>query len=295
MKQGEWKMTMKDRLTTDILIKALPYIKKYSGKIIVIKYGGHAMLNDSLKEAVINDLILLNYVGIKLVVVHGGGPQINEFLSKVGKKSEFINGLRVTDDETMEIVQMVLSGKINKEIVSLIDQYGGKAIGLSGIDAGLLKAKKKLLGGNVDTGFVGEITAIDETVLLNSLKDGYIPIVSTVALGEEDYKPYNINSDHAAAAIAAKLGAEKLILLTDVPGILQDFSDETSLVTELKVDEIDHLKASGIIKGGMIPKVECCAQAIAAGVKRTHIIDGRVPHSLLVEVFSDEGIGTMIN
>lgn len=287
-------MTIKDKFKADILIKALPYIKKYSGKTIVVKYGGHAMVNESLKEAVINDLILLSCVGIKLVVVHGGGPQINDFLNKVGKESEFVNGLRITDDETMEIVQMVLSGKINKEIVALVDKNGGKAVGLSGIDAGLLKAEKKLMDGK-DAGYVGEITAVDEMILVNSLKEGYIPIVSTVAMGIEDFMPYNINSDHAAAMIAAKLGAEKLILLTDVPGILRDFGDLASLITELKLDEIDALKQEGIIKGGMIPKVDCCAEALKGGVNRAHIIDGRVPHSILLEVFSDEGIGTMID
>lgn len=287
-------MTIKDKQKADILIKALPYIQKFKGKTIVVKYGGHAMINESLKEAVINDLILLSYVGIKLVVVHGGGPQINDFLGKVGKTSEFVNGLRVTDDETMEIVQMVLSGKINKEIVALVDKSGGKAIGLSGIDAGLLKATRKLHQSGIDVGFVGEITSVDESVLVNSLDKGYIPIISTVALGEEDYKPYNINSDYAATKIAAKLKAEKLIILTDVPGILEDYEDQTSLISVVKTDEVENLKNKGIIKGGMIPKVECCVEAVNAGIERAHIIDGRVPHSILLEVFSDEGIGTMI-
>lgn len=287
-------MAFKDKQKADILIKALPYIQKFKGKTIVVKYGGHAMINESLKEAVIDDLILLSCVGIKLVVVHGGGPQINDFLGKVGKKSEFVNGLRVTDDETMEIVQMVLSGKINKEIVALVDKGGGKAIGLSGIDAGLLKAERKLNKNGIDVGYVGEITSVEDEILISVMDKGYIPIISTVALGEEDYKPYNINSDYAATKIAAKLKAEKLIILTDVPGILEDYEDETSLISVVKTEDVDKLKENGIIKGGMIPKVECCVEAVEAGIERAHIIDGRVPHSVLLEVFSDEGIGTMI-
>ncbi|MGK0466340.1 acetylglutamate kinase [Clostridium sp.] len=288
-------MAIRDKVKADILIQALPYIQKHFGKTIVVKYGGNAMINESLKEMVINDLILLSCIGIKVVVVHGGGPQINKYLSKFGKKCEFINGLRVTDDETMEVVQMVLDGKVNKEIVALIDKNGGKAIGLSGIDAGLLKAKKKVSKDEVDLGYVGEVTSVDEMVLINCLNDGYIPVVSTVALGEDDYKAYNINADYAASKIAAKLKADKLILLTDVPGILRDFEDETSLITEVDVKDIHLLKKEGIIKGGMIPKIECCEQAIEGGVKRTHIIDGRVPHSILLEMFLDEGIGTMID
>jgi acetylglutamate kinase len=288
-------MAIKDKLKADILIQALPYIQKHFGKTIVVKYGGNAMINESLKEMVINDLILLSCIGIKVVVVHGGGPQINKYLGMFGKKCDFVNGLRVTDDETMEIVQMVLDGKVNKEIVALIDKNGGKAIGLSGIDAGLLKAKKKVSKDGVDLGYVGEVTSVDEMVLINCLQDGYIPVVSTVALGEDDYKAYNINADYAASKIAAKLKADKLILLTDVPGILRDFEDETSLITEVDVKDIHLLKKEGIIKGGMIPKIECCEQAIEAGVKRTHIIDGRVPHSILLEMFLDEGIGTMID
>lgn len=288
-------MAIKDKFKADILIQALPYMQKYFGKTFVIKYGGNAMINESLKEMVINDLILLSYIGIKVVVVHGGGPEINNFLGKFGKKCDFINGLRVTDDETMEVVQMVLDGKVNKEIVALIDKNGGKAIGLSGIDAGLLKAKKKVYQDDVDLGYVGDVTSVDEMVLINCLKDGYIPVVSTVALGEDDYKAYNINADYAASKIASKLKAEKLILLTDVPGLLRDFEDETSLISEIAIKDIHLLKKEGIIKGGMIPKIECCMQAIEEGVKRTHIIDGRVPHSVLLEIFSDEGIGTMIS
>ena len=289
------KIINKDKFKADVLIHALPYIQKYVGKTIVVKYGGNAMISEGLKETVINDLILLSCVGIKIVVVHGGGPEINNFLGKFGKKSEFINGLRVTDDETMEVVQMVLDGKINKAIVALIDKNGGKAIGLSGIDAGLLKATKLECKDDVDLGYVGDITSVDEMILINCLKEGYTPVVSTVALGQEDYKSYNINADYAASKIAAKLKAEKLILLTDVPGILRDYQDEDSLISQLGIKDIDSLKKQGIIKGGMIPKVECCMQAIKEGVKRTHIIDGRVPHSILLELFSDEGIGTMID
>lgn len=287
-------MGVKDKFIADILIEALPNIQKYHGKTIVVKYGGNAMVNESLMEAVINDLVLLSYVGIKLVVVHGGGPEINNFLNKIGKKSEFINGLRITDEETMEIVQMVLAGKINKDIVALIDKNGAKAVGISGIDAGLLKAKRKTTAEGFDTGYVGEITFVNETYLIKLLDDGYIPVVSTVALGEEDFKAYNVNSDHAAAKIAGKLKAEKLILLTNVPGLLRDFEDETSLISELKVEDVDKLKAEGIIKGGMIPKIECCRDALKEGVKSSVIIDGRVPHAVLLELLSGEGMGTLI-
>lgn len=286
-------MSIKDKFKADILIQALPNIQKYSGKTVVVKYGGNAMVNEGLKESVINDLILLSYVGIKLVVIHGGGPEINNFLSKIGKKSEFINGLRVTDEETMDIVQMVLSGKINKEIVALFNKNGAKAIGISGIDGGLLKAKKKFTDGS-DVGYVGEITFVEEAFLLKLLNDNFIPVISTVALGDEDYKAYNINSDYAAAKIAGKLKAEKLILLTNVPGILRDLQDESSLISKFTIKDIYTLRSEGIIKGGMIPKVECCKQALEEGVKNAVIIDGRTPHSILLELFSDEGIGTLI-
>lgn len=287
-------MSIKDKFKADILIQALPNIQKYYGKTIVVKYGGNAMVNEGLKESVIDDLILLSCVGIKLVVVHGGGPEINDLLTKIGKKSEFINGLRITDDETMEIVQMVLSGKINKEIVALINKNGAKAVGISGIDGGFLRAKKKLQPNGLDTGYVGEITYVDESFLSKLLNDGYIPVVSTVSLGDEDFKAYNINSDYAASKIAGKLKAEKLILLTNVPGILRDFEDETSLISEFKIKDIEKLRSEGIIKGGMIPKVECCKEALEEGVKSAIIIDGRTPHSILLELFSDEGIGTLI-
>ena len=279
----------------DILSQALPYIQKYSGKTVVIKYGGNAMINEDLKNTVIRDVVLLNCVGIKVVVVHGGGPKINEYLGKIGKKSEFVNGLRVTDSETMEVVQMVLGGKVNKDIVSLIDKNGGKAVGLCGMDANLLKAKKVELKNGIDIGYVGEIVDVNDSIIQHCLNGGYIPVISTVALGQEDGKPYNVNADLAAAKISTKLKAEKFILITDVPGVLMNPKDEDTLISELKVEDIPQLINDKIISGGMIPKIDCCVEAVKGGVKRTHIIDGRVPHSLLLEIFSHEGIGTMIS
>jgi len=278
----------------NILSQALPYIQKYNGKTIVIKYGGNAMISGELKDSVIRDIVLLSYVGIKVVVVHGGGPEINEFLSKIGKKSNFVNGLRVTDEETIDVVQMVLAGKVNKDIVSLIDKNGGKSIGLCGIDADLLKSKKVIFEDGSDIGFVGEVVEVNDSIIEHSLNGGYIPVISTVALGQEDGKVYNINADSAAAKISVKINAEKFILITDVPGVLRDPRDETSLISELDVKDIDTLINDGVITGGMIPKVNCCREAINGGVSRTHIIDGRVLHSLILEVFSNEGIGTMI-
>jgi len=278
----------------NILSQALPYIQKYNGKTIVIKYGGNAMISEELKDSVIRDIVLLSYVGIKVVVVHGGGPEINEFLSKIGKKSNFVNGLRVTDEETIDVVQMVLAGKVNKDIVSLIDKNGGKSIGLCGIDADLLKSKKVIFEDGSDIGFVGEVVEVNDSIIEHSLNGGYIPVISTVALGQEDGKVYNINADSAAAKISVKINAEKFILITDVPGVLRDPRDETSLISELDVKDIDTLINDGVITGGMIPKVNCCREAINGGVSRTHIIDGRVLHSLILEVFSNEGIGTMI-
>lgn len=286
-------MSMKNMEKAEILIQALPYMQSYKGKTIVVKYGGNAMINEGLKSAVIKDLILMSYTGINVVVVHGGGPEINSFLKKLNKKSEFVNGMRVTDEETIDVVQMVLAGKVNKDIVSIMDMNGGKAVGICGIDAGLLKAKQKLLPDGTDIGFVGEITEVNAGIVAHCLEDGYIPVISTVALGE-DGKIYNINADYAAAKIAAKLKAEKLILLTDVPGILKDENDENSLISELRLSEIPLLMFDKVIRGGMIPKVECCEEAVREGVKRAHIIDGRIPHSILLEIFSDAGVGTMI-
>ena len=278
----------------NILSQALPYIQEYNGKTIVIKYGGNAMINEELKDTVIKDIVLLNFVGIKVVLVHGGGPDINEFLAKIGKKSEFVNGLRVTDEETIDVVQMVLAGKVNKDIVSLIDKNGGKAVGLCGIDANLLKAKKLELSSGKDIGYVGDIVEVNDDIIKHCLSGGYIPVISTVALGIDDGKTYNVNADLAASKISVKLKAEKFILITDVPGLLKDQRDETSLISELKVEEIPRLIEENVITGGMIPKINCCKEAVIGGVHKTHIIDGRVPHSLLLEVFSHEGVGTMI-
>lgn len=278
----------------EILIQALPYIQKFKDKTIVVKYGGHAMVNEDLKKAVIHDLILLSYVGIKVVVVHGGGMEINQFLKKTGKESKFVQGQRYTDAETMEIVQMVLCGKVNKEIVSLVEQNGGKALGLCGLDGKMLEAEKLSLDGQ-DIGYVGSITKVNPEIINDSVDRKYIPIIATVAMGVGDGQPYNINADIAAAKIAAELGAEKLILLTDVPGIMRDIEDKDSLISELKLQEIPSLIMEGILSKGMIPKVDCCVEAVRRGVKKAHIIDGTVPHSLLLEIFSDEGIGTMIS
>jgi len=278
----------------NILSQALPYIQKFNGKTIVIKYGGNAMINEDLKNAVISDIVLMNCVGIKVVVIHGGGPEINDFLTKIGKQSKFINGLRVTDEETVEVVQMVLAGKVNKDLVSLIDKNGGKAVGLCGIDADLLKAKKLEGQDGMDLGYVGEIVEVNDSIIEHCLNGGYIPVISTVALGQDDGKAYNINADSAAAKISIKLKAEKFILLTDVPCLLRDSKDENTTISQLKVEDIGELIETGVITGGMIPKVECCIEAVNGGVRRTHIIDGRVTHSLLLEVFSNEGVGTMI-
>ncbi|MDF2503848.1 MULTISPECIES: acetylglutamate kinase [Clostridium] len=278
----------------NVLSQALPYIQRYSGKTVVIKYGGNAMINEDLRNTVIRDIVLLNCVGIKVVVVHGGGPKINEYLGKIGKKSEFVNGLRVTDGETIDIVQMVLAGKVNKDIVSLIDKNAGKAVGLCGIDANLLKAKKIELQNGRDIGYVGEIVDVNESIIEHCLSGGYIPVISTVALGKDDGKAYNVNADLAASKISVKLKAEKFILITDVPGVLMNPKDESTLISELDVKDIPNLINDKVISGGMIPKINCCVQAVEGGVKRTHIIDGRVSHSLLLEIFSHEGIGTMI-
>lgn len=277
-----------------ILIQALPYIQKFNNKTIVVKYGGHAMVNEELKKAVIHDLILLSCVGIRLVVVHGGGIEINNFLKKIGKESIFVQGQRYTDAETMDVVQMVLCGKVNKEIVSLVEQNGGKAIGVCGLDGQMLEAEQLLIDGE-DIGYVGSITKVNTKVIDDIINQNYIPIISTVAKGVKDGRPYNINADIAASKIAAELGAEKLILLTDVPGIMRDIEDEKTLISELKLQDVPSLTMEGVLTKGMIPKVECCVEAIRRGVKKAHIINGTVPHSLLLELFSDKGIGTMIS
>ena len=279
----------------DVLVQALPYFRHWVGKIVVVKYGGNAMLNEGLKAAVMKDIVLLNTIGIKVVLVHGGGPEINHMLEKTGKESKFINGLRYTDEETMEIVQMVLTGKLNKDIVSILLKEGGKAVGLSGVDAGLLRAKKIDKGDGIDYGQVGDVTGCDPSLILSLLDKGFIPVVSTVAVGENaDTNKYNINADTAAAVIAIALGAEKFVQLTNVAGVLKDVNDPKSLIQRIHLEDVQKYYDDGTISGGMIPKIECCVMARNGGVPRTHIIDGRVPHSLLIEMFSDRGLGTMI-
>ena len=275
-----------------VLVRALPYIQKYTGKTVVIKYGGNAMINEELKEAVISDIVLLTCVGINIVLVHGGGPEINDMLNRVGKESKFVNGLRYTDDETMDIVQMVLCGKVNKELVTRLQQMGGKAVGLSGLDGGLLKAEK-LTEDGFDYGNVGEIISVDASIIKANMENGFIPVVSTVAQGVDGAAAYNINADTAAAEIAIALGAQNLILLTDIAGVMRDPKDPSTLIPEIKVDDIEGLIDEGVIKGGMIPKIRCCADALHKGVAHAVILDGRVPHSILIEMLSDEGAGTM--
>ena len=271
-----------------ILVNALPYIQEYTGKIVVIKYGGNAMINEGLKDSVVHGIIILQLIGVKVVLVHGGGPEITEMLAKIGKQTEFIDGLRVTDKETVEITQMVLAGKINKSLVNLIECCGGKSVGLSGIDGHMIQAKVK----NEKLGFVGEITKVNPQPILDVLEKGYIPVVSTVGCDEEG-NVYNINADTAAAKIAGALKAESLITLTDICGILEDKDDPETLIPHITVEQTKDLIARGIISDGMIPKVECCTNAIKEGVKKVFIIDGRVPHSILIETLTDEGIGTM--
>jgi len=282
-------MNISDFDKAEILVQALPYIQEYNNKIVVIKYGGNAMVSDELRDSMMTDIVLLSLVGIKVVLVHGGGPEITKVLEKMGKESKFVNGLRYTDEETAEVVQMVLAGKINKDLVQLLVSRGGRALGISGLDAGLIKATKKTDGG--DLGLVGNIESMDVKVITDMLEKGYIPVVS--AIGAGDGVVYNINADAAAARIAAELRAQKLLLLTDVKGLLRDKADENSLIPEVKVSEVQALKNKGIISGGMIPKIDCCVEAVRRGVKRTTIIDGRVPHAILIEMLSDEGVGTM--
>jgi len=274
------------------LSEALPYIRRYHGKTMVVKYGGGAMQSDELCRQVIADVVLLSLVGIRVVVVHGGGPEINELLTKIGKEPRFVNGLRYTDAETMEAVQMVLCGRISKQLAQLIGEHGGKALSLSGADGRMLVAKK--LSATEDLGFVGELTSVDPNPINIALAGGYIPVISTVACGEEPGVMYNINADSASAKIAIAVQAEKLILLTDVRGILRDPKDESTLIPEVSLQDADRLTQKGIISGGMIPKVECCAEVVRNGVPRAHILDGRVSHSILIELLSDQGIGTMI-
>ncbi len=271
-----------------ILVHALPYIQKYTGKILVVKYGGSAMLNEKLKDSVVRDIVLLSLVGVKPVLVHGGGPEITEMLKKVGKETQFVGGLRVTDSETMEIAQMVLAGKINKNLVNILQINGGKAIGLSGIDGHMIEASVK----DERLGFVGEIENVNVQPILDVIDKGYIPVISTIGCDSQG-NTYNINADTAASKIAGGLSAMSLISMTDTPGILRDKDDPDTLIPVINIEDIDALVGNGTISGGMIPKVECCAEAIKQGVEKVFIIDGRIPHSILIETLTDEGIGTM--
>ena len=273
----------------EVLTAALPYIKKYSGKTVVIKYGGNAMINPQLKEQVMEDIALLWLIGVKVVLVHGGGPEISETMKRLGKKAEFVNGLRVTDKETVDIVQMVLAGKVNKTLVTLLQMKGGHAVGLSGMDGGIIEAKMK----DERLGYVGEITKIRTKPITDLLDRNYIPVISTVASDHEG-NTYNINGDTAAAHIAGALGAERLIMMTDIAGILRDKDDPSTLIPYITVAEARNLYDEGIISGGMIPKVECCIEALEHGVNNVVIMDGRIPHSILMELLTDEGAGTMV-
>lgn len=272
------------------LVEALPYIQKFTGKTIVVKYGGNAMVSDELRRAVMCDIILLSLVGIRVVVVHGGGPEISEMLKKLGHESRFVDGLRYTDAETMDVVQSVLCGKVNKNLVAQLNRLGGQAIGLCGMDGQLFQAEQL----DEKYGLVGKITGVNPEPVENALLSGYIPVVSTVAQGVDADTAYNINADTAASKLAAAMGAEKLILLTDVRGLLRNPRDEETLIHVVHTYDVPGLVAQGIISGGMIPKMECCVDAIAGGVERVHILDGRIPHSILIELLSDEGIGTML-
>ena len=276
----------------NILVQALPYIQEYYGKTIVIKYGGNAMINDNLTQPVINDIILMKCIGINPIIVHGGGPDISNTLTKMNHESKFINGLRYTDETTINVAQMVLAGKVNKDLVKLIEKDGGKAIGLSGIDGSLIKAKKLKIG--VDLGYVGEITSVNTELLYLAMNSGFIPVVSSIAIGENDNNSYNINADTCASKIASALKAEKLILLTDVPGVMTDPSDSSTLISTLRLHQIPKLTVDKVINGGMIPKISCCVESVRMGVKKAHIIDGRIEHSLLLELLSEKGIGTEI-
>lgn len=277
----------------NILVEALPYIQEYYGQVIVVKYGGNAMINEELKNAVIQDIVLLNLVGIKVVLVHGGGPEISDLLKKIGKESKFVKGLRYTDKETMDIVQMVLCGKVNKNLVTMLEAAGGHGIGLGGMDGGLFKAVKLKDDDGTEYGYVGEIKDVNPKPVLDMLEKGYIPVVSSVAQGMDDDTTYNINADTAAEKLAVALGAKKLILLTDVPGLMRDPKDESTTIRRIQVSEVPALVKEKIISGGMIPKVACCVEAVRQGVERANIQDGRVMHSILIELLSDDGVGSM--
>lgn len=279
---------MNNAQRAEVLTQALPYIQKYTNKIVVVKYGGNAMINDELKDAVMGDIVLLSLIGIKVVLVHGGGPEITQMLKQIGKETRFVNGLRVTDKETVDVVQMVLAGKVNKNLVNLLHHKGGKAIGLCGIDGHMIEADFL----NKELGYVGEITNVNVEPITDVLEKGYIPVISTVACDKEG-NVYNVNADTAAAKIAAMLGAESLISMTDIEGILRDKDDPSTLISKILVSEAPALMEEGIISGGMIPKVDCCIDAIKSGVRKVFIIDGRIPHAILIETLTNEGIGTM--
>ena len=283
-------MSFNEMERAQVLAEALPYIQRYSGKTIVVKYGGNAMISEQLRQAVISDIIWLHLVGIRVVVVHGGGPEISEMLKKIGKKSYFVDGLRYTDEESMDIVQQVLCGRVNKNLVATMNRLGGRALGLCGMDAGMFLAKKL----DDKYGMVGDITHVDPSPVVDALNNGYIPVVSTVAMGEDAGTSYNVNADTAAAKLATALGAEKLILLTDVRGLLRDPKDDSTLIPELQLSSVPALIHEGVISGGMIPKIDCCVESVRSGVKSATILDGRVPHSILIELLSDQGIGTML-
>ena len=274
----------------EVLTQALPYIKKHTNKIVVIKYGGNAMINEQLKQQVMEDIVLLWLIGVKVVLVHGGGPEINDLMDKLGKKPEFVDGLRVTDKETVDIVQMVLAGKVNKTLVNLLEMKGGKAMGISGMDGRLIEAEIK----DERLGYVGRVTKVHISPILDLLEKGYIPVVSTIGCDRQG-NAYNINGDTAAAFIAGALGAQRLIMMTDIDGILRDKDDPSTIIPHLNLQEIEDLKSEGVISGGMIPKVDCCVEAIHKGVKNVVIMDGRVPHSILMELLTDEGAGTMVS
>ncbi|EFF65549.1 acetylglutamate kinase [Selenomonas noxia] len=289
-----------DKDKAEILMDALPYIQEFYGTTVVIKYGGNAMINEALKENVMRNVALMKFVGIQPILVHGGGPEITGFLKKVGKESSFVSGLRVTDEETVEIAEMVLDGKLNSEIVSLLNLRGVRAVGLSGKDAGLIKAKKKLAAvyesdavREVDIGYVGEVTAVDTRIITDLLQQDYVPVIAPIGMGEHG-ESYNINADYVAAEIAGALRAEKLLLLTDVEGVYKDFADKSSLISQLHLEEAKAYIRSGVIDGGMIPKVEACLRALEAGAHKAHIIDGRLDHSIILEIFTSRGIGTMV-
>lgn len=288
-------MNLNPEARAGILVEALPYIQEYAGQIIVVKYGGNAMINQELKEAVIQDIVLLSLVGIQVVLVHGGGPEISELLKRIGKEPKFVKGLRYTDEETMEIVQMILCGKVNKNLVSLLEKAGGRGVGLGGMDGGLFQAVRLKDADGTDYGLVGEIKQINATLVLDMLEKGYIPVVSSVAAGMDAETNYNINADTAAEKLAVALKAKKLILLTDVRGLMKVPGDDSTLIAKLKVSEVPALVRTGMISGGMIPKVDCCVEAVRQGVERANIQDGRVPHSILIELLSKDGVGTMFS